>query len=253
MKKEFLRIVNEEMAKAREEEGFFTLKDLLNLPAPVKRYFKACGYLGKPKMTVAHFVWDEVRFRSNIRQPWFNIEYQQVNFVRNPGRIAYIGARKGFIPFEGLDRYVEGHGRMTGKIARLITLFDVTGQEMDASAAVTLLSEALIIPSIALQDYIKWTEIDDLHAKATITYQGVTNEGIFTFNEKGENTMFETENRYMDSGSGTSVKAKWTASCSDYVERHGIRMPSVMKATWNLPVGNYDYFTGKLIDVLIVK
>lgn len=46
---------------------------------------------------------------------------------------------------------------MKGVLAKLFTLFDQTGTVMDQSSLVTFLSEIHLIPSTALQDYIKWS------------------------------------------------------------------------------------------------
>jgi len=139
---------------------------------------------------------------------------------------------------------------MLGKLLRKIRVFDVTGAEMDASVAVTYLSEILLVPACALRSYISWESIDQKHAKANLNYKGVTVEGVFTFNDKGEFTKFETDDRYMDTGKGMSEKHRWTAEVSNYIEQNGIKRPSRLKAIWNLPDGDYEYFAGVLTDVV---
>jgi hypothetical protein len=64
----------------------------------------------------------------------------------------------GVIPFEGRDKFLDGKGNMIGRLAKIKTVFDVTGAEMDVSAAVTYLSESLIVPACALQKYRGWKE-----------------------------------------------------------------------------------------------
>jgi hypothetical protein len=59
-------------------------------------------------------------------------------------------------------------------LAKLFTLFDQTGEAMDSASLVTYLSEILFIPSAALQDNVKWEEIDGLHAKATLSCYGIS-------------------------------------------------------------------------------
>jgi hypothetical protein len=125
----------------------------------------------------------------------------------------------------------------------------VTGNEINISAAVTFLSEALIVPSCALQKYIRWEPIDSNKCRGIIDYKGVKVEGIFMFNEKGEMIRFQTEDRYMYMDDGTSEKHRWSGVISDYVERNGIMMPSRVKGVWNLEGGDYEYFDGSLMDV----
>jgi L-rhamnose mutarotase len=142
-----------------------------------------------------------------------------------------------------------GAGSMKGVLAKLFTLFDQTGEAMDRASLVTCLSECLLIPNMALQDYIVWEEIDALHAKAAITHYGITAGGIFTFNENGEMLSFTTGDREAVAADGTSEKVKWTAVCSEYVETNGIKKPTVLKAIWHYDDGDLVYFDGK--DVVI--
>jgi hypothetical protein len=140
-------------------------------------------------------------------------------------------------------------GSMIGKLMKIITLFDVTGPEMDQSALVTFLAETLIVPNVALQDYIKWEEIDNYKAKVFMNYGGIEVEGIFTFNDKGEFVRFETNDRYMDKGNGVIEKEKWTAEVENYIERDGIRIPGRMRGIWNLSDGDLEYFDGNITNI----
>lgn len=251
MEKIFLSQVQAELNKCKLIKEVFLEEDIVNLPEPVKRYFRYCGFIGKQKMSSARFVWDNVNFKMGVEKPWFKIKYQQYNFVSKPARIVHIYSRMfGVIPFEGIDKYLNGRGNMIGKLLKKITLFDVVGYEMNVSAAVTYLSESLLVPACALQPYIRWESIDENHAKAILEYHDIKVEGVFTFNDKGEFIMFETDNRYMDTGKGTSEKHKWTAEASNYIKKKDIMMPSKMRAVWNLPKGDYEYFNGTILEVL---
>ena len=103
----------------------------------------------------------------------------------------------------------------------------------------------VLVPNAALQDYVVWEEIDDLHAKATISYYGISASGTFTFNEKGEMLSFTTDDREVISTDGTSEKVKWSAVCSEYEETNGIKKPSVFQAIWHYDDGDLIYFDGK--------
>ncbi|MNN49042.1 hypothetical protein D3C81_1635460 [compost metagenome] len=134
---------------------------------------------------------------------------------------------------------------MKGVLAKGITLFDQRGEEMDQASLVTYLSESLLVPSVALQNFIVWEAIDDLHSKATISYYGISASGIFTFNEKGEMTSFSTEDREAISMDGSKEKVKWTAVLSDYRNnKDGIKQPARLQAIWNYEEGDLLYFNG---------
>lgn len=244
-KTEFNVAVNNLTAKADHVEDIFREEDIAGLPLPVKKYFRYCGYIGRPKMSYVKIVYQDVDFSFGKDKPTKKIDYTQYNFVNKPNRIAYIDSRMYGIPFEGLDSYIDGSGSMKGIIAKLFTLFHQTGKIMDRSSLVTFLSESLLIPNAALQDYIVWETIDDLHAKATIAYYGISTTGIFTFNEKGEMCSFTTDDREVASTNGTSEKVKWTVVCTDYREINGIKKPTVFQAIWNYDDGDLVYFNGK--------
>ncbi|MGE5397499.1 MAG: DUF6544 family protein [Chitinophagales bacterium] len=244
-KTEFNAIVNDLIAKTSHVEDTFKEEDIAGLPLPVQQYFRYCGYIGMPKMSHIKIVYQDVDFSFGKNKPTKKIDYTQYNFVNKPNRVAYVDSRMYGIPFEGLDSYIDGAGSMKGIIAKQFTLFHQTGRVMDKSSLVTFLSESLLVPNAALQDYIVWEAVDDLHAKATINYYGVSASGIFTFNEKGEMLSFTTDDREAVSTDGTSEKVKWSVVCKEFREINGIKKPTVFQAIWNYKDGDLVYFNGK--------
>ena len=71
---------------------------------------------------------------------------------------------------------------MKGVIAKLFTLFDQKGEDMDRACLATYLAECMFVPAALLQDYIEFEEISEYQVKATITAYDQTVSGIFTFN-----------------------------------------------------------------------
>lgn len=243
-KTEFDRIVTVLITGADHKESIFREEDIAGLPAPVQRYFTYCGYIGTPKMSYIKIDYQDVEFLFDKDKP-IKIDYTQYNFANKPNRIAYIDSSMYGIPFEGLDTYLGGRGSMKGVLAKLFTLFDQTGTVMDQSSLVTFLSEILLIPSTALQDYIKWEAIDDLNTKATMSCYGISVSGIFTFNENGEMLSFETNDRSAATTDGSSETIKWSVLCNEYTDINGIKRPTVFQAVWHYDSGDLVYFDGK--------
>ncbi|MGI6036329.1 MAG: DUF6544 family protein [Limnochordia bacterium] len=246
---EFVSIRDSVFIDTAKDFEVFTEEDISHLPSPVKKYFKYCGYIGTPKMHTMRAVYKDVKFLFAKGKPTIIIDYVQYNMANEPARIAYIDSSVYGIPFEGLDSYAAGNGSMKGVIAKLFTLFDQTGETMDKASLVTFLSECLIMPSAALHDYITWEDVDDLHAKATISYYGRTASGIFAFNENGEMLSFTTNDREATSTDGTTEKVKWSVALSEYKETKGIKKPTEFQAIWHYDDGDLLYFDGK--DVVI--
>lgn len=245
-KREFNKTVTGIIDNTKRLNEVFTLDEIADLPLPVQKYFKYCGYIGKPKMSYMKGSFRNVDFyiTNNGKKKKLKIDYTQYNFVDKPNRFAYIDSSIKGLPFEGFDSYRNGIGSMKGVLGKLITLFDQRGEAMDKACLVTFLAECLIVPNAALQDYISWESIDETHAKATIFYYGISASGIFTFDENGLMTSFRTSDRVATEMDGTTRNAEWSAICSDYKEIDGLKLPTVLQAIWHYPEGDYLYFDG---------
>lgn len=241
---EFAHNANSLLAKTANENGVFTEQDIAGLPLPVQKYFRYCGYIGTPKMSSMKASFTDVDFILD-KTKRVKIDYTQYNFVDKPNRIAYIDSSMTGIPFEGLDAFIDGHGSMKGVLAKSITLFNQTGPSMDKASLVTFLSECLLVPNAALQDYITWEAVDDLHAKATISHYGISASGMFTFDENGEAVSFTTDDREAVTSDGRSEKVRWSAILQDYRESGGIRKPTALQAIWHYDDGDLIYFNSQ--------
>lgn len=113
---------------------------------------------------------------------------------------------------------------------------------MDQASLVTFLSEALLLPSAALQSYVTWKPIDDLHAEATISRYGSTASGIFSFRENGECISFTTDDRTAIGMDGSKQNVRWTAYMDNYRIFNGLRQPTRLRAVWHYDEGDLVYF-----------
>lgn len=248
MKKLFASEVQEELKKTTFSTEVFTEEDFATLPAALERYFLHLGFVGQPKMSTARIIFEDVDFNNGSMN--LRLYSEQFNFVQEPARVAYMIAKiGGVIPFEGRDKYQNGAGYMTGKLAKLFTLFDVTGAEMSQSGLVTILGECFIVPSYAFQDYITWEELNEEQAKATIRYKGAEASGIFTISADFENISFRSTDRYMDKGKGVSELVPWRAEVVGLREQEGMLLPDRFRAIWEVPEGDFVYFDGMISSV----
>ncbi|RCX19336.1 hypothetical protein DFR58_10381 [Anaerobacterium chartisolvens] len=247
---DFRESVDNRIANTQKQTDVFAEADLVGLPAPVQRFFRSCGYLGTPKMSYMKAAFRNVDFILSEKQT-IKIDYTQYNFVEKPERFAYIRSSLYCIPFEGLDSYGNGFGSMKGTLGKVIPLFNQQGESMNKSSLITILAECFIVPNVALQNYISWEGIDDTHAKATISYYGISASGVFTFNENGEAISFQTSDRTSIDMSGSVREAEWSAIYSDYMNNNGIRQPRVLKSIWHYVEGDCVYFNENESEVVI--
>ena len=214
-------------------QGVFTEQDIASLPDPVQRYFRHCGFIGKPKMTNGALDIERMQLKLDLKKDFFPVKSYQLNAVVEPARIVYLKAKMfGVIPFDGRDKYWNNEGNMFIQVMKLFTVQNVTGMEMDKSTLVTVLAETFMVPSYALQPYINWTAVHSNAAKATLSHQGVSVSGTFYFNDAGEVMRFETNDRYMSQPDGTNKNTKWITFSKNYQERNGYRIPTEVSAAW---------------------
>lgn len=251
LKKIFLDEVKKEIAKHTfSADDTITEADIVGLPIPVQRYFRHCGYIGTSKMSNAWIRWENVYLKMAPQKKWSKIACYQFNSVPAPARFDYMKSRfLGIIPFEGSHMYYNHHGSMRIVLSKMFTVVDGKGIEFDRSELVTILSEILFVPSYALQEYITWTPVDEVSAKATLTYDDITVSGIFVFNESGECIRFDTEDRYYDNHDGTYRKMKWSAVVKNYVLNNGVRQAGEVSAVWHTEKGDFEYFKGRIATI----
>jgi len=249
LKSGFKKTIQTQASGSKESSEVFTAQEIEKLPVPVRKYFETCGFIGKPKMSYMKAFFKNADFLMSADKPKSKIDYTVYTFSETPARCALIETKMFGIPFQGVDSYVNGKGGMKGVLAKAITLFNETGEQLDSGNLVNVLSECLIVPSIALQDYIVWTAVDDTHAQAAITFYGITVSGLFTFSETGELMSFTTNDRWEVEPGGASKQIPWSVALSDYSENNGIRQPMNFKAIWHYAKGDSVYFDGSNISI----
>lgn len=247
LRETYLSEVRAELSKAASSEPAppMDARAIAALPEPLRRYFARCGFLGKPAMRNARFTWAEFEMKRARDKGWMPVTVAQVNVVAGPARFVYLHSRiAGILPFNGRDKYQDGHGNMLIRAMGLFTVADARSAHMDASAMATFLAEAPLHPSAALQPYLRWEPIDSLSARAIFTHAGRSVSGIFRFDPQGEFVGFETGDRWQDGHDDAPIP--WAISASEYADMGGFRLPTRMTATWREKDGDFQYFRGRL-------
>lgn len=247
LKSTFNRDLKSLIEKSSIENGLISNDDFEKYPNAIKNFVKNSGFIGKSKMSYMNIFFENADFIQDTKKPKLKIDYNQYNFAKNPSRIAFIDSSLYGIPFEGYDGFINAEGRMTGIIAKNITLFNEKGVEMDKASLCTYLAEALFIPTSLLENNIVFEEIDLYNIRATINYNGNSASGIFTFNDKFEMIQFYTKDRAVVKSDGSIEHIPWTARCSQYkIYENGIKLPTILEAVWNYPENDLVYFKGTI-------
>ena len=228
----------------------YTADDFKDLPPTIQKYLELNDYIGAKRYAVLSMEYRNVDFGLGVNKPRLKIDYTHTDFSDSPDRLAFIDSKMFGVPFQGYDYYMDGKGGMKGVLAKLFTLFDQTGPEMDKACLITYLAEAFFLPEAFLKDFITFKQIDEHTVEATITNKGVTASGVFHFNDSYEMTSFTTNDRGQIAPDGTIEYTPWEAQCENYKEySDGIKRPTVFRAVWKNKAGDFIYFDGKISRV----
>ena len=230
-------------------QSIFTEDYVAELPALLRQHIINGGYMGKPSMDNMLIYFHNTKFRISAGKKPIKIKFMQVNFVNRPDRHAFLTGRIAGIPLHAKDSVLDGFGSMTGVLAKQFQLFCSTGPEMNQGQLITVLADAVYMPSLFLQEYVSWTVVDDCTIEGEISWKGVTAKGRFTFDNNGNIIRFDTNDRYMDENGKGSSLVPWYVTYFDYKEQNGYFQPGSVSVNWILSDGDDTYFVSDHIEV----
>jgi hypothetical protein len=144
----------------------------------VQRYLRFMGVVDRPRdwSFRARFVG---RFRLRPRLGWMPAEAWQYSTSSGIARIFVMHLRFArVVPMIGSDTYVNGRGRMLGKLLDRIVVAEGQVPEFDIGELTSYLNDAVLIaPSMLLGPSTAWTAVDDGSFDVTLTDAGRTVTG----------------------------------------------------------------------------
>jgi len=243
MKKVFIKDKSEflERNKGYKTE-IFTEELIKDLPEPLKKYLRVCGYINTPIPVNANVYWTESWLKMSPDKDWGKLQTSQFNSVKPIGRVAYM--KFSSMPVAARDLYRDGYGEMNGKLLNLIKVVFDNSKEAAQSALITTFCEFMFIPGYLLLDNVKWEHIDDYSVRGTLVDNGIKVSGIFYFNKEGLFTHFETFDRYYSTGKNNYKQVKFSAIVESYKMQDKLKINEKVKIVWHLPEGDYEYYKG---------
>jgi len=245
MKSVFIKDKSEliERNKAHKIE-VFTEELIKDLPEPLKKYLRICGYENMPVPINANVYWAESWLKMSPEKEWRKLHTTQFNSVKPIGRSAYMKILG--MPVAARDLYRDGYGEMIVKLLNLIKVAFDNSKEVAQSALITTFCEFMLIPGYLLLDNVKWEQIDDYSIRGTVVDNGIEVSGIFYFNEEGLFTHFETFDRYFTTGKNSYKKVKFSVVVESYKTQYKLKIGEKVKVMWHLPEGDYEYYKGTI-------
>lgn len=147
------------------------------------------------------------------------------------------------------DSYVLGHASMRARMLAFYPLVDQANRaELKEGALMRYLGEAVWLPTRLIPgDGLSWTAVDDGHADAMLTDEGVSVTLRFTFDADGAVTEIFSPARYREVN-GTYVKTPWRVRALGQEMKGGVRLMSPAEAEWMLPEGPQPYWRGRIVS-----
>jgi hypothetical protein len=186
------------------------------------------------------------RFRMAPDRPWMPLEAIQYNVRRPVARFFHMRVwMNGVVPVLARDTYVEGRGRMLGKVADWITVVDGSGPEFDEGELVTWLNDCILLaPSMLLGPETHWLHMDEKAFEVSFCDGGRTVNARVFVDDRGAPTNFETTNRFLSDPNDPRhplIRCRWTTPIESWQDIDGRAFPHRARVTWHLPGGDFTY------------
>ncbi len=217
-----------------------TEQDLQPLPAPVQRFLRKAGVVGKTRPRSM-----QLEFKGDIRAeggPWMPFTTVQVNTFDPPARFFWMDATMKGLPTKGLHAYDDGTAFMRIKLLGLFPVVDISGRELDQAETVTWFNDLCLFAPAALVDpRITWTEVEDRSALATFTHKDITIGARLVFDAQDLLVDFISDDRYIVAPPKPPEKRTFRTPASSHRMMNGLLLPGYGEALWELPGGPFTY------------
>lgn len=214
--------------------------DISTLPTVIQSWLKHSGVVGKPIIENVSLTQElELKLKPE-QQGWKKGSAEQYFTIQPPAFNWNLNAKMNtLLNIAGRDKFENGNGEMLIKLQSLISIIDVkNNKKVNQATLQRYLAEIVWFPSAALSNYIKWEEIDENSARATMKFNDTKGTGIFYFDKKGQFKKFVAM-RFKDPNDNEPTE--WTVIASKTEERNGIKIPTECEASWNMKSGQWTW------------
>ena len=241
-----------EAARAPVAPKTYSANELIGLPAPVQRYFRAALTDGQP-MILAVSIAHTGTFNMNVTgdDQWRPFSSTQRVITQRPGfdweaRIAMLPG----LPVRVHDAYIAGEGMLHASLFGLISVANLRGTpDMAEGELLRWLAEGAWYPTALLPSQgVQWQAVDDRSATATLKDGATSVTLLFRFNADDMIASMRAAARGATIN-GVIVPTPWEGHWSKYALRDGMRIPLDGEVAWMFPVGTRPYWRGGITSI----
>ena len=243
--------VNLEAARLPNARKTYDPDELIGLPAPVQRYFRAVLKDGQPIVDSVNIAHSGTFNMSATGEQWKRFTSTQRVITRRPGfdwdaRIEMMPGLAACVH----DAYIAGEGMLQASLFGLISLANLRGTpEMARGELMRFFAEAAWYPTALLPSQgALWKAINDSSAEATLRDGETAVTLLFRFDE---NDLIKSV-RAVSRGRtvrATVIPTPWEGRWSKYERRGGMCIPTEGEVAWVLAEGPNTYWRGRITSI----
>jgi hypothetical protein len=240
-----------EAARQPIGRGTYSQDELIGLPAPVQKYFRAVLKDGQPIVSAVHLELSGTINMSVAGEKWKKFTSTQRVIAQRPGfdwegRIEMTPGLTARVH----DAYIDGEGILLATLFGLVSLANLRGTtEISQGELIRFLAEAAWYPTSLLPSQgVQWKAVDDFSAKAALKDGETAVTLLFRFDDSGliKSVFADARGRTV---AGVAIPTPWEAQWSNYQLRDGMRVPTEGEVAWLLPGRPQPYFRGRIASL----
>ena len=242
------REMHARLEAARQPVGreTYSQDELIGLPAPVQKYFRAVLKDRQPIVSAVYLELSGTINMSATGEKWKRFTSTQRVIAQRPGfdwegRIEMIPGLSARVH----DAYIAGEGILLATLFGLVSLANLRGTpEIAEGELIRFLAEAAWYPTSLLPSQgVQWKAVDDFSATATLKDGETAVTLLFRFDENGliQSVRADARGRTV---AGVTIPTPWEAQWGNYQSRGGMYIPTEGEVAWLLPRPQ-PYFRGR--------
>ena len=227
-------------------------KEIVDLPEPVQRYFKAVLQDGQAIATEVELSQHGQFHMNETETKWHKFTATQLVTTQSLG--FDWDAKIEMIPFVNVfvhDTYLLGEGTLQASILGLFTVAKMHNTpELNSGELLRFLAETVWYPTALLPSQgLVWEAIDQHSSRATLTDGKTTASVVFQFDAEGLITSMRADARCYRVVGDKSMFMPWVGNFREYAICNGMRIPLEGEVGWEHPEGLRLYFKGKITEI----
>lgn len=227
-------------------------KEIVGLPEPVQRYFKAVLQDGQAIIAKVELSQKGQFHMNETEDKWHKFTATQLVTTQRLG--FDWDAKIEMVPFVNVfvhDTYLLGEGNLQASILGLFTVAKMHNTpELNQGELLRFFAEAVWYPTSLLPSQgVVWEIIDQHSSRATLTDGETTASVVFQFDADGLITSMRAEARCYRVVGDKSMFMPWVGNFREYSVRNGMRIPLEGEVGWEHPEGLRLYFKGEITKI----